>query len=112
VHIRSSYIYVCVCVCVCVFEVEDLLWDVEPRCIKVSVLIHVKRNHTQIINNIALLHVDLPDEKRWGWGKLDQKGKRGDLSPSGYFINIFKRYNLWIFNYPKFSRDGNESTSG
>jgi hypothetical protein len=38
-----------------------------------------------------------------------EKGKREHLSQREYFINIFENCNLWIFIYPKFPRDGNES---
>jgi hypothetical protein len=95
---------------VCVFERERacvVIGLVSQGCKKASVPILVKCNHTQIINKITSLHVDLSEKKGLG-DKLHQKGKRGDLNPREYFINISKKYNLWIFIYPKFLRDGNE----
>jgi hypothetical protein len=46
------------------------------------------------------------DEKRWG-DNSTRKGKRGwDLSLREYFIIFMEKCNLWIFIYPKFTREG------
>jgi hypothetical protein len=66
---------------------------------------------TQVINIITSLCVDILDEKRQG-DNSTEKGKRGDLSPREYFINISKKVKVWIFIYPKFPRDENDSLSG
>jgi hypothetical protein len=66
-------------VCVCVFEVREPMcgyWAGEPRCKKVSALILVKCNYTQIINKITSLRTDQSDEERRG-AKLHRKEKMG-----------------------------------
>jgi hypothetical protein len=57
--------------------------------------------------------VDRLDKKKQGANSTEkEKGGGGGLKSKGIFINIFEKCNLWIFIYPKFSRDGNESPSG
>jgi hypothetical protein len=90
----------------CVYCVGD------PGCKKASAPILVNVITLKLLIKITSLQANKLDEKRQG-DKLHRKGKRGRcLSPREYFINIFEKYNLCIFIYPKFLRDENESPSG
>jgi hypothetical protein len=67
--------------CVCVYLRSNILCDYgvsEPGCKYSSVHILVKCNHTQVINNITLLHVDRLDKMIRG-DKLHRKMEKGGL---------------------------------